>query len=76
MEAQMTGTKRKFADGDRFRGKEDIKPAWVRERTGTVLNHGPGGAEYTVVFDDDPKTVTYVQSNWIERIESDLAQGM
>lgn len=59
------GRPAKFSSGDRYKGK-DAAPAWVQERTGVILNQGPSAAEYTVVFDDDPNTISFVQSNWIE----------
>lgn len=65
---QAKGRPTKFSGGDRYRGK-DAAPAWVQERTGVILNHGPGAAEYTVVFDDHPNTISFVQSNWIEPVE-------
>src|SRR4029077_11136332 len=67
---QMRGRRHKFSSGDRFRVKADLPaPADFRERVGTVVAQGPGKAEYTVRFDDDPNTETYLQSNWMEPIE-------
>ena len=60
----------KFSNGDRFRCKADLPaPADFRERVGTVIAQGPSKGEYTVRLDDDPNTLTYLQSNWMELIE-------
>ena len=64
--------RRKFANGDRVRGKETA-PADFRGRTGTIVEYGPGKAEYTVRLDDDPSTVTYLQSYWLELLEETQA---
>ncbi len=72
MEMQSRGRKHKFSTGDRFRVKAGLPaPADFRERVGTIVAQGPGKAEYTVSFDDDPNIVTYLQSNWMELIEQD-----
>jgi hypothetical protein len=64
---QMRGRKHKFSSKDRFRVKESA-PADFRERLGSVVAQGPGKAEYTVILDDDPNNVTYLQSHWMETI--------
>ena len=56
--------KRKFAVGDRVRGKDNA-PASFRHRVGTVVEIGPGPSEYGVKFNDTLKT-EYVQSYWME----------
>lgn len=65
MQTQRIGRRRKFSNGDRVRGKETA-PAEFRDRIGTIVEYGPGKAEYTVRFDDDPNTVTYLQSPWLD----------
>lgn len=63
----MRGRKHKFSSGNRFRVKDERPaPADFRERVGTIIEQGPGNAEYTVRFDDDLANVTYLQSNWME----------
>jgi len=56
--------KRKFAVGDRVRGRDEA-PASFRHRVGTVVEIGPGASECSVTFDDNLHT-EYVQSNWME----------
>jgi hypothetical protein len=69
-DVETKGRKHKFSVADKFRIIDD-RPATaeVQGRIGTVVAQGPGKAEYTVKFDDDPNTVTYVQSNWMKPIE-------
>ena len=55
---------RKFSLNDRVIGKEDGKASF-RGRSGTILEYGPGKAEYKVAFDDG--AIEYVSSSWIER---------
>lgn len=59
--------RRKFANGDRVIAKESA-PADFRERIGTVVDYGPGKAEYTIRFDDNPTVVTYLQSPWLDSL--------
>ena len=68
MQTRAIGRPPKFSNGDRFRVK-DGAPADFRERVGTIVAQGPGKAEYTVKLDDDPNSVTYLQSNWMKLIE-------
>ena len=60
--------KRRFALGDRVRGKDD-EPASFRARVGTVMEIGPGPSEYGVKFDDTLQT-EYVQSHWMEELDT------
>lgn len=70
IDMQPREKRHKFSTANRFRVKDDLPaPADFRERVGVVVAQGPGKAEYTVRFDDDPTNVTYLQSNWMELIE-------
>ncbi len=67
---QTRGRRHKFSSADRFKVRADMPaPADFRERIGTIVAQGPGKGEYTVRLDDDPNTLTYLQSNWMELIE-------
>jgi hypothetical protein len=57
------GRKPKFNVGDRVIGREEA-PASYRELKGTIVERGPGRAEYGVRFDED--TLHYVMSWWID----------
>ena len=69
MQAKAIGRPPKFSSGDRFQGK-GTAPADFRERVGTIVAQAPSKGEYAVRLDDDPNTVTYMQSNWMELIET------
>jgi hypothetical protein len=70
MQRKPIGRPPKFSTSDRFRVKADLPaPADFRERVGTIVAQGPSKGEYTVKLDDDPNTLTYLQSNWMELIE-------
>lgn len=51
--------------GERVVGKESARASF-RRRTGTVIERGPGKAEYGVKLDDGP--IEYVESSWMERL--------
>ncbi len=62
-------TERKFAKGDRFRGRAEGRGGTsYQDRVGTILDFQSPG-EYKVVFDDVPGVVEYVHSHWIEPLE-------
>lgn len=63
----MPGRKPKFTVGDRVIGKESA-PASFRGKVGTVIERGPGKAEYGVKFDDGP--TEYVESSWMESLRA------
>ena len=61
----MQGRKLKFNLAERVVGRESARASF-RRRTGTVIERGPGKAEYGVKFDDGP--IEYVESSWMERL--------
>lgn len=65
---QTRGRKSKFSDWRPISGKETA-PGDFKERLGTVVVQGPDSGEYTVRFDDNPNSVSCVQSNWLEMIQ-------